>query len=62
MTKPTCPECDESIQVSNARIGKKITCPNCREELEVFSLDPVELDYYYDEDDDYDDYDDDDDY
>jgi lysine biosynthesis protein LysW len=43
------------------KLGEKITCPECGEVLEVVELNPVELDWAFDDDEYYDDYDDDDD-
>jgi lysine biosynthesis protein LysW len=57
--KADCPSCDAQVNVgSKPRMGQFITCPNCRTKLEITWLDPVELDWPYDEDD-YDDFDDD---
>jgi len=40
-------------------MGKRVVCPVCHTELEVVWLDPVELDWPYDDDeDDYDEYED----
>jgi lysine biosynthesis protein LysW len=33
----------------NVKIGQAMTCPYCDAELEVIDLDPVELDWAYDE-------------
>jgi len=72
MALAVCPSCGETMKLSDKpRLGEKVTCPACQEMLEVVELNPVELDWafedddddYYDEYDDYDDeYDDDDDY
>jgi lysine biosynthesis protein LysW len=60
MAKAECPACENQINVgSNPRMGRRYTCPECRAELEIVWLEPVELDFVYeDEDEDYDDYDD----
>ena len=42
------------------KLGQKVTCPVCGEKLEVFELNPIELDYEFGDDDDYDEDDDDD--
>ena len=53
-----CPECDANIFFNNAAfLGQKKVCPECREELEVIGLNPIELDWYYDDADESDDYD-----
>lgn len=55
-----CPSCDARIRVSNpTKLGKRVTCPSCGDLLEVVELEPIELDWIYDDDDD--DWDDDDD-
>lgn len=50
MERAYCPDCDGRI-VFNAppRVGKRLTCPHCDADLEVIDLDPVELDWAYDE-------------
>ena len=56
-----CPECDADITFKKTpTLGQKAVCPECRDELIVVGLNPIELDWDYD-DEDYDDYDDDDD-
>ena len=63
-----CPYCDENISFSETpKLGQQVTCPRCGERLEVSNLNPLELDYEYNDDysyaddyeyfDDYDDYD-----
>jgi lysine biosynthesis protein LysW len=50
MPKTQCPNCEDSINFSNQpRIGQKLTCPHCGEVLEVLDLDPIELDFVYEE-------------
>ena len=57
---PECPSCDHKITITGQpRVGQRLTCPSCRAELEVIWLDPVEVDFPFDDDDD--DYDGDDD-
>ena len=50
-----CPGCDEEIYVPVARVGAKVTCRACKDELEVVGVNPVELDWAYDEDEEWDD-------
>lgn len=64
-----CPECDEPVRVrGKATLGQQVTCPNCGTQLEVISLEPLELDWAYedleeeDEEYEFDDYEDDEDY
>ena len=57
----TCPDCGEKITLRGAvRIGQDVICPNCEAELEVIETDPVELDWAYDDDNDYEDEEDED--
>ena len=49
--KVECPSCGFKIFVGfNPRLGQHFKCQSCSSELEVVSLDPVELDWPYDED------------
>jgi lysine biosynthesis protein LysW len=54
-----CPSCGARVPVGRKlRIGQSVGCPVCRERLEVVWLNPVELDWPIDDQDDsYDDYD-----
>ena len=55
-----CPACNHKIIIGgHPRIGQRVTCSACRAELAVIWLDPIELDFPYDDDDD--DYEDNDD-
>lgn len=46
-----CPSCDYKMTLGGRlRIGQRVTCPACRAELQVIWLDPVELDFPYDDD------------
>ncbi|MBN1667401.1 MAG: hypothetical protein JW862_09940 [Anaerolineales bacterium] len=61
-----CPACGNEVRFrTKPRMGQLVTCPSCESELEVVWLDPVELDWPFDEEDDFEDdddyYDDDDD-
>lgn len=61
MAIATCIECDEEIEINGRpKLGQKVTCPNCGAELEIASINPLELDWAYEEEDDDDDWDDDD--
>ena len=62
MTLVECISCGTEINFSaQPKMGALVTCRDCDAQLEVVWLDPVELDWPYDEDefDDDDDYDDD---
>jgi lysine biosynthesis protein LysW len=46
-----CPECESPIQLSkNVKLGALITCPECDCLLEVISLNPLDLDYAFGDD------------
>lgn len=67
MPTAICPECDEEVYVdAESEQGDIVTCDECGTDLEVVGLDPVELDIYEGDYDDFgdeeDDFDDDDDY
>jgi lysine biosynthesis protein LysW len=45
-----CPDCGHKVHLKNpVRIGQEVACPHCDAELEVIEIDPVELDWIYDE-------------
>jgi len=45
-----CPDCDEDILLQGTiRIGRRVACPNCGADLEIVETEPVELDWYYEE-------------
>ena len=46
-----CPECEAAIDEEFEDIGEIITCPECGVELEVISIDPVEFDLAFMEED-----------
>jgi lysine biosynthesis protein LysW len=48
--KAECPNCGESIRFSRyPKLGQKVTCSHCGERLEVIYLEPIELDFEYEE-------------
>jgi alpha-aminoadipate carrier protein LysW len=50
MANAYCPECDEKIVLNpTPKVGKRLTCPHCDADLEVIGVDPVELDWVYEE-------------
>ena len=59
MAKAECPACEARVNVGGKpHMGQRVKCPSCATELEVVWLDPVELDWPYDDDDeDFDEYD-----
>jgi len=48
MQNAHCPECDQRIILSPAKIGQSLTCPRCDIHLEVVGLEPLEFDWGYD--------------
>lgn len=45
-----CPECDARIRFTNKpSIGQRLTCRECEQVLEVIGLQPLELDWAYDD-------------
>jgi len=57
MAKPThnvqiaeCPECESIIRFHEPlKPGQIIVCPECREKLEVQKIDPLKLDWAFDD-------------
>ena len=48
--KAECPACSAMVSTGpKPRMGQRLKCGNCGTELEVVWLDPVELDWPYDE-------------
>lgn len=46
-----CPSCGSKVFVgSKPRMGQRLKCQSCSSELEIVWLNPVELDWPYDED------------
>ncbi len=46
-----CPACDEDVRIGGrARIGQTMTCVHCGARLEVVEVEPIELDWAYDDD------------
>ena len=51
MNEAYCPDCDRLIHLpSKPSVGDPVTCPHCRAKLEVIDLNPIELDWMYDDD------------
>ncbi|MGD9144848.1 MAG: lysine biosynthesis protein LysW [Anaerolineae bacterium] len=49
MARVYCPDCDGGIRVNpHIKLGLKLVCPHCDADLEVISVDPLEIDWYYD--------------
>ena len=57
-----CLDCEKRIVFKKTpRLDETIICPHCEAMLAVVELNPIELDWAYEDDDDYDGYDEDDD-
>lgn len=51
MPYATCPGCDENIYLRNApKLGDIVYCPTCETELEVIGVNPIELDWPWEDD------------
>jgi lysine biosynthesis protein LysW len=49
--KAFCPECNSTISFKRTPwLGEKVTCRHCDTDLEVVDLDPIELDWTFDQD------------
>jgi len=45
-----CPDCGEDISIAKPiELGKRVKCPECDADLEVIGVDPVELDWVYED-------------
>ncbi len=45
-----CPECDAKVSVNSPKIGQVIVCRVCETRLEVIDINPLELDWAFDDD------------
>jgi alpha-aminoadipate/glutamate carrier protein LysW len=46
MAEAMCPDCGQQVEVGlKPKLGQWLTCPHCNAELEVVSVNPVELDW-----------------
>ena len=51
--KAFCPECNGNVTFKRTPwLGEKVTCRHCDTDLEVVDLNPIELDWTFDQDDD----------
>ena len=49
-----CLACDDDVYVGrNPKVGNFVTCRHCEEVFQIIDIDPVLIDWPYDEDDDY---------
>lgn len=59
MAMAICPSCEGEIKLTRkVELGQRIRCPLCLEDLEVVETNPVELDWAYDEEEEWDDWED----
>lgn len=56
----TCPECDAEVEVdeTDVELGDDVTCPECGQTLVISNMDPLELDFAPEDDEDEEDDDD----
>jgi len=52
MPLATCSACGEDVRLAKARLGQTLICVHCGAHLEVVEVDPVELDWAYDDEED----------
>jgi alpha-aminoadipate/glutamate carrier protein LysW len=46
MAEAMCPDCGQPVEVGpKPKLGQWLTCPHCSADLEVVSVNPVELDW-----------------
>lgn len=50
----TCPECDAEVEVDEAdvELGDDVTCPDCGQTLVISNMEPLELDFAPEDDED----------
>ncbi len=44
-----CPDCEATLRLKSVHLGQQITCRECGTLLEVVELNPIELDWVFDE-------------
>jgi lysine biosynthesis protein LysW len=55
MEKTYCPNCDAVVSVEKAKLGAIVRCRECDTQLEIISLNPFEVDFPLDYEEDWDD-------
>ena len=50
----TCPECDAEVEVdeTDVELGDDVTCPDCGQTLVISNMEPIELDFAPEDDED----------
>lgn len=62
MPYAACPGCDQNIYLRhNPKLGDIVYCDNCEADLEVVNLNPIELDWPWEEEEDEEEFDEEDD-
>jgi lysine biosynthesis protein LysW len=52
MAMAICPACEGQINLQGkVEMGQSVVCPHCSEDLEVIDIEPLELDWAFDEED-----------
>jgi alpha-aminoadipate carrier protein LysW len=50
MARGFCPECDAEVGLGKTpKVGQKVTCSSCGAYLEVIETSPIELDWAYED-------------
>lgn len=49
MAVTLCLECHRELELQEPQLGQRINCPYCHTRLEVLNLEPLELDWVYNE-------------
>jgi lysine biosynthesis protein LysW len=55
MEKTYCPNCDAVVSVEKPKLGAMVRCRECDMQLEIISLNPFEVDFPLDYEEDWDD-------
>ncbi len=50
MPYAACPGCDQNIFLRSPKLGDIVYCDNCEADLEVVNVNPIELDWPWEED------------
>jgi lysine biosynthesis protein LysW len=55
MAIAVCPSCESEIKVSEqVKLAQKLRCPYCHEDLEVIETNPIELDWAFEDEEEWD--------
>ena len=54
MARGFCPECDAEVGLGKSpRLGQRVICPSCGADLEVVETSPIELDWAFEDEEEY---------